>query len=389
MHHSMKYLPGLFSMGISLCLIVCLAGCSPEDDPQAIDGGSEDNKPTLVTNLNGYQFEGSFKETLEPEYYKFVTIQHLETYNDTIRVFFSSFDDVLVRYHWKVQSRYKGKLNREFSWLTFNDPEDYEFAFNHEDFKLLGYHIPTSNVVTYRKNGESAYYLSKPNNNFPFLFNENYTVFFGNASSIYVHENKQKAYTSPGPTQGYLLTSESSVAWADYLMEDDGVNPYTFREGIYTGFFNATLDKFNYIGIAKGQQTLDTLVINKNNPTLYYPYTDVFMSRTDQKIYLGLIKKKAPSSSNDISVYEMDSNEKIIRPVFKNLDAPNLNNPVFVRGKFYYGTKVLTNTGQLEEMQLPVLTATSSVGKVIFGSTRIFVVVQKGNELAEIYSRSY
>jgi hypothetical protein len=232
--------------------------------------------------------------------------------------------------------------------------------------------------------------VSKPNNNFPYRYNENYTVFFGSASNIYVHENKAQKYMAPAPAMAHILTSESSVAWADYIMDDDEPSSSVFRDGIYTGFFNATLDKSNYIGIAKGQQTLDTLVINKNPPTMYYPITEVYMSRLGNKIYLGLIKIKALYSSNDVSVYEMDVNEKIIRPVFKNVPEPNQDG-VFVRGKFYYSTKTLTSTGQLEDIPLPTLVGDARImaGNVFFGETKILVVVQKDSDLLELYSRPY
>lgn len=373
-----------------ITFIIILLGCSPEDDPAAVSGSGAEDKPTLVSDLNGYQFEGTLKETLDPKVYSSVTINHLETCKDSVRVFFSTLDNLGVQYRWTVQNRFKGKVTREFNLLTFQPAGLYKFAFDHENFLLYGYEKSTSTIDIFPGGKITAYYVSKPNNNFPYRFNENYTVFFGSAASIYVYENKARKYMAPAPAMAHILTSESSVAWADYILEDDELSPSLFRDGIYTGFFNATLDKFNYIGIAKGQQTLDTLVINKNAPTLYYPFTEVYMSRLGSKIYLGLIKKKALSSPNDVSVYEMDVNEKIIRPVFKNVAEPNQKG-VFVRGKFYYSTKVLTSTGQLEDISLPTLLGDARImaGNVFFGETKIFVAVQKDGNLVELYSRPY
>jgi hypothetical protein len=230
--------------------------------------------------------------------------------------------------------------------------------------------------------------VSKPNNNFPYRFNENYTVFFGSASTIYVHENKLQKYTAPAPNIGYVLTSEPSVSWADYIFNDDAASGTLFREEIYTGFFNATLNS-NYIGIAKGQQTLDTLFINKNVPTIYYSGTGVYLSRDEQKIYLTLIKLKGPSSPSDISLFEMDINEKIIRPVFQNKDLPGVGMSAFVRGKLYYTTKVLNRSAVLEDLPLPALVANASIGSIIYGETKMFLIVQKDSDALEVYSKSY
>jgi hypothetical protein len=386
----MKHFLRRVSINTLFCLCIYVIGCSPDDDPAAGGGSGADDKPTLVSDLNGFQYEGTLKETLDPKVYASVTINHLETYKDSVRVFFSTLDNRTGQYRWTVQNRFKGKVTREFNLLTFQSSGLYKFAFDHENFLLYGYEKSTSTIDIYPRGKNTAYYVSKPNNNFPYRFNENYTVFFGSAVSIYVYENKAKKYMAPAPAIAHVLTSESSVAWADYILEDDELSPSVFRDGIYTGFFNATLDKFNYIGIAKGQQTLDTLVINKNPPSMYYPITEVYMSRVGNKIYLGLIKIKALYSTNDVSVYEMDVNEKIIRPVFKNVAEPNQNG-VFIRGKFYYYTQVLTSTGQLEDSPLPKLLGDARImaGNVFFGETKIFVAVQKDGNLVELYSRPY
>jgi hypothetical protein len=376
----------------TFCLIITIGvGCAPEQDDPGANGNT--HQPTLVTNLNGYRYEGTFNEVLDPVQFQEPVIWHIEEYGDSIRLIFTTYDTNLERYRWTIQSLYKGKVNRQFEGaFGVTNPHDFRFAFNHETFQLYGYDTPNSYVTIFTKNTPSSgFYLSKPNNNFPYSFSENYTVFFGSASSIYSYENKFQKYTAPAPTIGYVLTSESSVAWADHILNDDALSATLFREEIITCFFNATLDKFNYIGIAKGQQTLDTLVVNANNPSIYYPVSFVYASVTDNKVYLGLKKKKGPSMPDDISLYEMDLTEKIIRPVFKNIDAPNSNISAFVRGKFYFSnhTKVMNNSGQLEDIPSPTLAAGAGISTIFFGKTRVFFEVRKNFILTELYSRPY
>ena len=379
-----------FFFGLILSLVLLTASCSPDDEPGLAGGGTVDDKPTLVTNLNGYQYEGTFKETKDVVQYGTPQIKHIESYHDSIRVMFTTLDAVLIRYRWTVQNRYKGKVTREFEIGDGFAPDgnNYKFAFNNPTFQLYGF--VDSNIVTFSKGSKSSYYVSRPNNNFTYRFNENYIVFFGSASNIYVHENKLQKYTAPAPNIGYVLTSEPSVSWADYIFNDDAASGILFRDEIYTGFFNATLDS-NYIGIAKGQQTLDTLFINNNAPTIYYSTSApiVYLSRDEQKIYLTLFKIKGPSSFYDISLFEMDINEKIIRPIFQNKDLPVGVMTAFVRGKLYFGTKVMNHSAVLEDLPLPTLVANASVGRFIYGETKMFLIVQKEADMLEVYSKAY
>ena len=385
-HNSMFPIAWLVFIVLSLML-----ACTPEEDDPGASGGDGSNQPTLVSDLNGYRYEGTFKETVDPKQFATPEIWHIEEFNDSTRVIFSTFDNNLIRYRWTVQSLHKGKVNRQFeaAYGTPN-PFDYKFAFDHAAFQLVGYLIPQS-YVTYFSKGKSptGFFLSKPNNNFPYRFNVNYTVFFGSASNIYSFENKFQKYTAPAPTIGYVLTSESSVSWADYILNDAAASATLFREEIITCFFNATIDKFNYIGIAKGQQTLDTLVVNKNDPNMYYPTVFVNASRVGNTVYLGLKKKKGFSMPDDISVYKMDLTEKIIRPVYKNIDAPNLNVQAFVGGKFYFNGKLLNESGQLVDIPLPTFVSGVSLVRYHYGATRLFIVLQKELNQLELYSRPY
>lgn len=388
-----RFESGFICLLVVVIVLLVSATCSPEADDPGSDGGGGTNQPTLVANLNGYRYEGTFKETVEPTLYLDPTIWHIEEYMDSIRLIFSTKYEINVQatfHRWTVQSLHKGKVNRQFEAVNGSlNPHDHKFAFNQEAFQLYGYLIPQSYVTLFAKGKSPAgFYLSKPNNNFPYLFNENYTVFFGSASSIYSFENKYQKYTAPAPTQGYVLTSESSVAWADYVINDDALSATLFREEIITCFFNATLDN-NYIGIAKGQKTLDTLVVNKYPPTWYYPVTFVHASQVGNIVYLGLRKKKGLSMPDDISVYKMDLTEKIIRPVYKNIDAPALNEQAFVAGRFYYLGKMLNDSGQLVDISLPTFVSGVSLVRYFYGATRLFIVLQKELNQIELYSRPY
>jgi len=367
-----------------------LGSCTPENDGE--NPGNKSNY-TLVTKLNGFQFEGSFVEPAEPTLYTEVSLSHAEEYNGGLRVVYSSHDVIARNFKWFPKELKNGTVVSEFIPQQGYElsPEKYVFAFSGSELKLYGYEKATSTILTFLPNGsKSPYYVSKPNNNFPYHYNENYTVFFGNAAAIYVHENKSNTFTPPAPSAAFYLTSEPSVAWADYLLDDDIVNPYQFRENIFTAFFNATYNQGNYIGIAKGAQTLDTLVINTLDPTLYYSgNSQVFISREGSRLFLGLSKIKSNYSTNDISVYEMDLNEKILRPVFTNVNAPNENLNVFKKGKFYFGTKVMNSAGQLQEIDLPQLAKGATVSRVVYGANNIILVIQANLDRLELYSKAY
>jgi hypothetical protein len=369
-----------------------ISGCTKEKGNNPVNPKNE-GKYTFVSNLNGYKFEGSFVEPEEPTLYTHVSLNHVEEINDGLRVVFSSHDFQTNNFKWFPKELKNGTEIAEFiPQQGYNlSPDKYEFAFSGSELKLYGYEKATSNIMTFLPDGsKSPYYLSKPNNNFPYKFNENYTVFWGNASAVYIHENLSHTYTPPAPSLAFYLTSEPSVAWADYLLDDDIVNPYEFRENIYTAFFNATYDRGNYVGIAQGSQTLDTVVINTLDPNLYYSGNpQVFISREGSKLFLGLAKIRTQYSTRDLSVYEMDINEKILRPVFTNVDAPNENLQVFQRGKFYFGTKVLNSSGELEEISLPQLAKGASVTRVVYGANKIILVVQADVDRIELYSKTY
>lgn len=370
-------------------IVACITvACSPESDDPGVDGG---DKPELVVDLKGYRYEGTFRETAEPTAYREPTIWHLEEYQDSLRVLFTTYDRVTEFYRWTVFSLHKGKVNRKFEpYRGTPNPAKHKFAFNHKDFELLAYSVPES-YVTYlsKTKAPSGFYLSKINSTFPYRFHQNYTVFFNGEASIYSYENNQQRYTAPAPTSSYVLTSEPSVAWADYVIHDDAASATLFREEIITCFFNATLDRYNYIGIAKGQQTLDTLVVNNYVPTLYYPITSVFASQVGNTVYLGLKKIKGQYQQDDISVYKMDLTEKIIRPIYKNIDAPHMNVWAFVAGKFYYNGQMLNEAGQLVDIPLPEFVPNVWVMRYHYGASRLYIVLQKDVDWIELYSKPY
>jgi hypothetical protein len=386
-----------FSKIISLLLLlisVAFASCNKSEGEEDPTTNPDDNqKMQLVTDLNGFKFEGSFKEPTDPDVFSFVFCKYVEEYDDGIRAVFYSYDNLNQDYRWYIRELEDGKIVQEFNTIHTRElsPESYIFAFDNSNFLLYGFEKASSVIVTFKPDGtKSAYHVSKPNNNFPYRFDENYTVFWGNASSVYVHENKNNSFTPPAPSMGYLLTNEPSVAFANYLLDDDIVNPYSFRENIYTAFFNATYDKGNYIGIAKGSVTLDTLVVNKYDPSLYYSgNSGVYISKAGNKYYLSLFKIKTKYGKTDVSLYEMDADEKVIRPLYMDKDIPFTTAYQFVNGKFYSMNQVFNTEGKYETLTFPKFVDGVSSPSPIFGKTKMFLVVRKDVDLIEIYSKPY
>lgn len=381
----------LMRFSLSLLLVGLLA-CSKTDtgdDPTTNPGDTQ--KMQLVTDLKGYMFEGSFREPSDPYIYSDVSCNYIEEYNDGLRVVFSSRDNLENNFRWYPKELRDGKVIQEMKYQQGKDlsPNNYVFAFDNSSFLLYGYEKKTSVIVTFKPDGtKSAYYLSKPNNNFLYHFDENYTIFWGNASTVYVHENKNHSYTPPAPNMGFLLTSEPSVSWAAYLVDDDIVNPYSFRDQIYTGFFNATYNG-NYIGIAKGAETLDTLVVNKYDPTLYYSgNSGVGISKAGNKIYILLVKIKSKYGTLDYSLYEMDETERVILPVYLNIEPPFTTGYQFINGQLYADKQVFKPNQQYENILFPTF-IDGAGGGILYGKKKKFLVVQKNLDLVEIYSKPY
>jgi hypothetical protein len=378
-----------FTLLVFLLAVYSCSKTENTDDPGT--NPTDDKKMQLVTNLNGYQFEGSFREPSDPYVFSDVSCNYIEEYNDGLRVVFSSRDNLRNWFRWYPQELKNGKVVQKSYFDVGEDqsPQGYVLNFDNSDFLLYGYEKKTSHIVTFKPDGtKTAYYLSKPNNNFPYHFDENYTVFWGNASTVYVHENKNHSYTPPAPNMGFILTSEPSVAFSANIFDDDIVNPYSFRDQIYTGFFNPTYNG-NYIGIAKGAETLDTLVVNKYDPTLYYSgNSGVAISKDGNKIYLILVKIRTKYGAPDFSMYEMDETERVIRPLFLNKEMPFTTSYQFIKGKLYAGKQIFKPNQQYEDIPFPTF-IDGAGGGLIYGKKKMFLVVQKNLDLVEIYSKPY
>lgn len=93
----MYRLCGWVFSGLVLSLVLLTTSCLPDDDPGIDRGGTVEDKPALVTNLNGYQYEVIFKEIKYVLQYGMPRIKHIESYNDSIRVVFTTFYGRLVR----------------------------------------------------------------------------------------------------------------------------------------------------------------------------------------------------------------------------------------------------------------------------------------------------
>ena len=124
-----------------------LNSCSKSDDetsktptPQPVNTDKyiiTDNQSKLVSNLNGFRFEGGFG-TKEPVAYPYLWLQYVDDYKDSTRVLIlnqDSFSSITKHF---VANIHNGKTTRYFDHGTFpnNASNKASIRFNHPSFIL-------------------------------------------------------------------------------------------------------------------------------------------------------------------------------------------------------------------------------------------------------------
>lgn len=379
-----RLVPVIF--GLSL---ICSA-CKKADEASPATSASG---PQLVENLNGFRFEGSIAEN-DPARYEFLFPEYIDEYNDSARVFCTSLTKPTVLpegYKWHCFNLYNGKVTRKFYPLDVVVPKftAFKYVWDHPSFGLHSYKVSESYATLYKPDGsKKGTYINKPNNNFGYTFCNKFTVFFESQQSVYLYE-----YDSQTLLNRFLLSSESSLVYTDtYLDKDYENNGYVFRANFITGFFNPTLFG-NYVGIARGGQTIDTLLVDRFDPIIYTnPSSQVMVNKAGERLVLAVIKRKTANigDGTDISLYQILPGETELKPIVEHMDIPQTGGSILLRnGHLYVGEQFLNDNLVWENFPLPKAKAGYAATVLSYGKNKVYVRVPKDEYSFELYSKTF
>ncbi len=154
---------------------------------------------------------------------------------------------------------------------------------------------------------------------------------------------------------------------------------------MFSSFFNQT-NESNYIGISRGAETLDTIILNFNSPDYHIDYKGkTFIDKVADTLYLGLIRDVPNTSNMTLSNYRMVIGDNNLVELFKDMPI-QMQFTAFRNGNFYYSNGTMIDKyGVQKTYPLPV----SSYGvNIYFGTDKIFAIMNdNGTEKrVEIYS---
>lgn len=374
---------------VSFSLISCKK--SDSDTPLPTPTNTE---PELVENLNGFRFEGRFTED-DPDRYEFPAVISMEEYNDSIRVHFTTLSKPDIKpegYKWYVANARAGKVTRIYKPLDIVMPKfnTFSYCWNQPAFSLGAWPKNDAYATFYKPDKtRSVVHINKPNNQFPFVFTRNFTVFYESQGSVYLYEHNSETLLNR-----FLLSSEPSIVYA-HTYQDPAydANGYVYRANFITGFFNPTLFG-NYVGIARGGQTLDTLLLNRYDPIIYTSNSQAYVDKVGDTLCLGLIKRRTANISDglDMSLFRILPGETELKPVFQNMAVVSQvegEGIAFVKGRFRTPSKWLNDSAVWQSLQIPKMKEGYASNHYYYGPTRIYRVAFKDSYTFEIYSRPY
>lgn len=388
-----------FKKLLQISFIIILTSCSkPEEEtsnelqPPVVVTDKyiiTDNQSKLVSNLNGFRFEGGFG-TKEPVAYPYLWLQYIDDYKDSTRVVIlnqNSFKTITTRFVANIRD---GKTSRYYDHGSFpNDVSNKaSFRFNHPSFILNM--IDKANG-TFTETGVVFGLKTQVNrplnwlNSYKYELIDKYIIRYISGISFW----PQSASSGTDEPQ-FIATSELSdpKAVGHYINEDFPTFPYDIKANMYSGFFQSTNEK-TYIGFAKGSENLVTLTLNNNPPNWYNAQIcKAFLDKVGETLYLGVLINVPNTAILKSSLYKLDLTTNTIEALYTEKEF-NYSNPVFKRGCFYTfdGTKhIKINTnGGIEPISIPE----SSVGvQVYYGRNKIFAVSTDTNaSRIEVYSK--
>ncbi len=394
-----KVIPFKTFIKLSFVSLIILTSCSqPEEDktpnePQPVNSDKyiiTDNQSKLVSNLNGFRFDGGFG-TKEPVAYPYLWLQYIDDYKDSTRVVVLNQDSFTSMTKHFVANIRDGKTSRYFDHGTFpnNVSNKATLRFNHPSFILnmidrTNYTFSETGVVFGMKTQ-----VHRPLtwlNSYKYELIDKYIIRYISGISLW----PQLASSGSDEAQ-FIATSELSdpKAVGHYIDENFTNFPHDIKTNMYSGFFQSTNEK-TYIGFAKGGENLATLTLNSNPPTWYNAQIcKAFLDKVGETLYLGVLINVPNTAIIKSSLYKMDLATKSIVALYTDKDF-NYSNPVFKKGNFYVvdGSKhsKINTTGTIEPINIPE----SSLGvQIYYGRSKIFAVITDTSaRRLEVYSKA-
>lgn len=395
----MKYLIPIANVFLVISTVILLSACSKDNNPDNNNNNNDPSKSIFVSKANGFEYIGSFEEADAPLYYAWPYEFYIDDYQDNDRVLVmdqSTIDNPPLRNKWYILNYKDGKLSGSYSppdgfgpgWGNFM-----QFAFDHENFILKSWH--TTEKYYYQVDPQKiqkSYFITGGNNLSTFFIN-NHLLRQISGISIWPYHT---GWEQDEPQ--YLLTGELSAMYVlDYYF--DGTYETEKENSIYTGYFYPSFDG-NWIGVSKGNQRLDSVLIDKENPIMYNQFLcKTYVEKVGNKIYLAFIKNKFnPNTDQDLSFYELNIGENILKPVFVNMDLPSDENYTIEglrNGKLYFFPTAnaddqtpytLSAAGAKEDFLLPEL-KNASLLKKTFGKNYLYLTLTDGPKRLEFYKK--
>ncbi len=399
------------STNVNLLLFCCLLSvitgflsCQKPDDPSdenPIVPPSDNtyivpsNESKLVSNLNGFLFEGAYT-TSEPVSYPFLWVQYADDYLDSTRVLVLNQNEFKSITTYMVGNHYNGKLSRKFNHASFpnNVSNSMSFAFDHPGFLINWYDKINGTITTigtiFGINTQMSQIFTGMNDQYTYQFVRRFLIRYISGISLWPFNYGNWADELP-----FVVTSELSApkAIAHYYDETFSTFPYDVKSNMYSAFFNST-NEATYIGIAHGDNNLDTIVLNHNNPDWYDAQTcNAFIDRDANTLYLAFMINVPNQVDIRTSLYKMEIGTNELQELYSDKQL-TYQMAAFKKGCFF-GTPAsggnIMKINQMGEPEQILLPQSLSSMTLLFGTEKLFVVAHKDDteKRVEIYSKPY
>lgn len=389
-----------FESYIFILFFLFLISCKKEtasdeaDAPQVVSQDSivALSSSTLVTTLNGFSFEAAFINT-EPQAYPYLWLQYIDDYLDSTRIVVNNQNAAQSITVYLCSNHANGVATRSFDHTTFpNDRSNtIHFAFNHPQFLLQWYERTDGPIVTvgnlFGINTSTANTFTGMLPQYQFEFLDRYLIRYISGISLYPFH-----YQNWSDEQPFVVTEELSepIAWDHWFDETWSTWPYDVKSNMYTGFVNNS-NNITYVGIAKGNQNLDTIHINNLTYAQFSATSSqIFLDKSGDILFLGLVNDIPGTSSREVSMYKYEIATAQMIPLFEKqpLSGSFIPNKL-IKGRFWgspigSSIMVMDRTGATSTINGP---ASAFAYGFKFGRNKLYFIALDGNiPRLEVYS---